>query len=101
MGRRWVGDVVEYCDNIYPGMKDIMQQACKADGDIDGAARRALAESGVRVVNYDDGAIRHYDPQTHVLSISTKSTHATQRFQLLLQVALIKQDKLLNTYYRE
>jgi predicted transcriptional regulator/DNA-binding XRE family transcriptional regulator len=91
-----VRDFFHYCDNYIDAVDHAAERfASKADGDIDGAARRALAESGVRVVNYDDGAIRHYDPQTHVLSISTKSTHATQRFQLLLQVALIKQDKLL------
>jgi hypothetical protein len=35
--KRWVGDVAEYCENIYSGMKDIMQQACKADNDIEEA----------------------------------------------------------------
>jgi len=67
--------------------------------DIDTAARKALAENGVRVVLTDDptaGAIRQYDPESRTLTLSNNTAPATQRFQLLLQVALIKQAKLLD-----
>jgi hypothetical protein len=33
--KKWTGDLVEYCENTYTGMKDIMFQAHKADGDIE------------------------------------------------------------------
>ena len=33
--RKWKGDVEEYCEHIHRGMKDIMDQATKADGEIE------------------------------------------------------------------
>jgi hypothetical protein len=33
--RKWKGDIEEYCEHIHRGMKDIMDQSTKADGDIE------------------------------------------------------------------
>ncbi len=92
-----VRDFFHYCDNYIDAIDRAAENfATKSAGDIDAAARSALAESGVRVAYVNDGSIRHYDPETRVLTIAAKAAPATQRFQLLLQVALIKQGKLLD-----
>ena len=91
-----VRDFFHYCDNYIDAVDHAAERfAQKSGGDIDAAARRALATDGVRVISSGNGSIRHYDPETRVLTLSNKAASATQRFQLLLQVALIKQDKLL------
>jgi len=92
-----VRDFFHYCDNYIDAVDRTAERfAQKANGDIDAAARAALAESGVRIAYTHDGAIRHYDPQTRTLTLAAKAAPATQLFQLLLQVALIKQEKLLD-----
>ena len=92
-----VRDFFHYCDNYIDAVDRTAERfAQMADGDIDGAARKALGESGVRVVYGEDDAIRRYDPDTRTLVLSAKAAPATQRFQLLLQVALIRQAKLLD-----
>ena len=57
--------------------------------------RQTLAQVDVRVEFTEIDALRHYDPETKVLQISTHASHETQTFQLLLQVALLRQDALL------
>ncbi|SMX33147.1 helix-turn-helix domain-containing protein [Octadecabacter ascidiaceicola] len=91
-----VRDFFHYCDNYIDAVDRAAEHfATTAAGDIDSAARSALAEDGVRIVYADIDGIRHYDPTTRVLTLSAKAAAATQRFQLLLQVALIKQENLL------
>jgi predicted transcriptional regulator/transcriptional regulator with XRE-family HTH domain len=92
-----VRDFFHYCDNYIDAVDRSAERfAEKADGDIDAAARQVLAESGVRVVVTDGDAIRRYDPDARTLTLAARAAPATQRFQLLLQVALIKQAKLLD-----
>jgi transcriptional regulator with XRE-family HTH domain len=92
-----VRDFFHYCDNYIDAVDHAAERfAQNAQNDVDGAARRALAENGVRVVLSNEGSIRHYDPESRVLTLSATAAPATQRFQLLLQVALIKQAKLLD-----
>lgn len=92
-----VRDFFHYCDNYIDAIDHAAERfAQKANTDIDAAARAALAESGVRITYVNDGAIRHYDPETRQLALAATAAPATQRFQLLLQVALIKQGKLLD-----
>jgi hypothetical protein len=40
-------------------------------------------------------SLRHYDPEARTLRLSARAAPETQTFQLLLQVALIRQNKLL------
>ncbi|MCF2871932.1 short-chain fatty acyl-CoA regulator family protein [Octadecabacter sp. G9-8] len=92
-----VRDFFHYCDNYIDAVDRAAERfAQNAQNDVDAAARRVLGENGVRVVLSNDGSIRHYDPETRILTLSAKAAPATQRFQLLLQVALIKQAKLLD-----
>ena len=91
-----VRDFFHYCDNyIDPVDRAAERFADRSGADIEAAARATLAESGVSVVDTEGGAIRRYDPETRVLTLAAHVAPATKRFQLLLQVALIKQDKLL------
>ena len=92
-----VRDFFHYCDNYIDAVDRAAERfAAKAEGDVDAAARQALAESGVRIVPSVDGTIRHYNPETRILSLSDKTAPTTKLFQLLLQVALVKQGKLLD-----
>ena len=45
--------------------------------------------------NGDQDATRIYDPDTKILTISNRISSETARFQILLQLALISQEKLL------
>lgn len=92
-----VRDFFHYCDNYIDAVDRAAERfAEKANGDIDTAARTALQGVGAQVVYGDGATIRHYDPETRILSIAARAAPATQRFQLLLQVALLKQTKLLD-----
>ncbi|MCL4152123.1 UNVERIFIED_CONTAM: hypothetical protein GTU68_029554 [Idotea baltica] len=91
-----VRDFFHYCDNYIDAVDHAAERfADKAGADIEAACCDALRENGISVVYADDGAIRRYDPHTRTLTLAAHVAPATKRFQLLLQVALIKQDKLL------
>ncbi|MBT8412221.1 MAG: DUF2083 domain-containing protein, partial [Octadecabacter sp.] len=92
-----VRDFFHYCDNYLDAVDRAAERfVVKSEGDIDAGARRALAEHGIRVVITDNTEIRRYDPETRTLSLSHRAAAATQRFQLLLQVALVTQAQLLD-----
>ncbi|MGB8622581.1 MAG: short-chain fatty acyl-CoA regulator family protein, partial [Paracoccaceae bacterium] len=59
-------------------------------------AQAALAAAGVAVEMKADAGLRGYDGETRVLTLSSRAAPATQRFQLLHQVALLTQPKLLD-----
>lgn len=93
-----VRDFFHYCDNYIdavdraaehfasglPGQKDLVQ-----------AVREALSRRGITLHFADMALIRSYDPLARRLDISSRSSGATQRFQLLTQVALITHNDLL------
>lgn len=92
-----VRDFFHYCDNYIDAVDvaaEKFSQSC-AGAPKKQAAIDALTQSGVRTVTAAGGPLRHYDPETRVLSISTHASDATQTFQVLLQLALITQDPLL------
>ncbi len=92
-----VRDFFHYCDNYIDAVDRAAERfAQQARGDIAAAAHAALGESDVRVSYANEDAIRRYDPQTRTLTLTARAAPATQLFQLLLQVALIKQEKLLD-----
>jgi predicted transcriptional regulator len=59
------------------------------------AAIDALSHVGVSVRLTDEGALRHYDQSNKVLTISAHASLETQCFQMLLQVALLQRNSLL------
>ncbi len=92
-----VRDFFHYCDNYIDAVDRAAERfAQKAEGDIEAAAKRALAADGVRIEVTDGDHIRLYTPETRVLTLSSKAAPATRTFQLLLQVALVKQAQLLD-----
>ena len=89
-----VRDFFHYCDN-YIDAVDHAAENFASQGDVRQAALEALRSAGVSVTYADMEQLRHYDPETRVLRLSTRSVPQTQLFQLLLQVALLRQNKLL------
>ncbi len=91
-----VRDFFHYCDNYIDAVDRTAERfANEADSSIEQAALSALAKLGVRVSYGDTDKIRQYDPATKTLQLARTAAPATQRFQLLLQLALIKEDPLL------
>ena len=91
-----VRDFFHYCDNYIDAVDRTAERfANSTQGDIEKAAISALSAVGVRVIFGDSDTIRHYDSTTKTLHLARSSAPATQRFQLLLQLALIKENQLL------
>jgi predicted transcriptional regulator/DNA-binding XRE family transcriptional regulator len=89
-----VRDFFHYCDN-YIDAVDHAAESFAAQGDIRKCATEALQAVGVSVEYEDLEQIRHYDPEQKLLRLSTRTVPETQLFQLLLQVALLRQNTLL------
>ena len=91
-----VRDFFHYCDNYI----DAVDRAAERLGlETDGAEAAAMArlhDVGVSVARADIAGLRDYDPATRRLTLSTRASPATQRFQLLLQLALLTQSKLID-----
>ncbi len=99
-----VRDFFHYCDNyIDPIDRAAEHFACPggASGepsalrDVEAAARAVLVESGITLEETDSPLLRRFDPQAGRLVLSTRSDPSTRRFQLLHQLALLKQTALL------
>jgi predicted transcriptional regulator/transcriptional regulator with XRE-family HTH domain len=93
-----VRDFFHYCDNYIDAVDRAAEHFASGNGghrNIRVAAVSALGNSGVTVEFDEEDALRRYDPATKVLRLSRRAAPETQTFQLLLQVALIKQNALL------
>ncbi len=93
-----VRDFFHYCDNYI----DAVDRAAEhfSTGAQDPRHIRDLAEArleslGIRIVGSDGPHQRHYDREAKVLYLSTLIEPETRNFQLLLQLALLTQDNLL------
>jgi len=93
-----VRDFFHYCDNYIDAVdraaENFAQQG-RGPGHMRDTAMAALDGIGVRVDLADIGPMRDYDADTRVLTLSTRAAPQTQAFQMLLQLALLQQDKLL------
>ena len=89
-----VRDFFHYCDN-YIDAVDRAAESFAAQGDVRQTALSSLRSAGVTVVQVDMPQMRIYDKESRTLSLSTRTVPQTQLFQMLLQVALLRQDKLL------
>ena len=91
-----VRDFFHYCDN-YIDAVDRAAEHFAASGT--GGHRRIaldwLAAQGIQVEFADQAALRHYEAAQKTLTLSARAAPETQSFQLLLQVALLRQGKLL------
>ncbi|MGI9367294.1 MAG: helix-turn-helix domain-containing protein, partial [Ruegeria sp.] len=93
-----VRDFFHYCDNYIDAVDRAAERFAergKSPGGVREAAFGSLAERGIKVEFVDIEALRSYDPNNKTLQLSSRAAPQTQVFQLLLQVALISQDKLL------
>lgn len=93
-----VRDFFHYCDNYIDAVdraaENFAQQSC-GPGHMRETAMAALEGLGVRIELVDIAPMRDYDIETRMLRLSTRATPQTQAFQMLLQLALLQQDKLL------
>lgn len=93
-----VRDFFHYCDNYIDAVDRAAERfAARAEGPggIRQTALDSLRERGVQVMFEGIPALRSYNDATKTLRLSSRAATHTQVFQLLLQVALISQDKLL------
>ncbi|MEM6311939.1 MAG: short-chain fatty acyl-CoA regulator family protein [Pseudomonadota bacterium] len=93
-----VRDFFHYCDNYIDAVDRAAErfaaQAVDAGG-IRVAAEAALATKDITLSVTQTDALRRFDPDSKTLTLSALAAPQTQSFQLLLQVALLTQDSLL------
>ena len=92
-----VRDFFHYCDNYIDAVDHAAERFAEggARAEIDTVALRRLKDIGVTVTEADTPTLRHYDRSAGLLTLSTRAAPETRRFQLLLQLALLTQDQLL------
>ncbi|WP_050929353.1 helix-turn-helix domain-containing protein [Aestuariivita boseongensis] len=91
-----VRDFFHYCDNYIDAVDRAAESfAAQSRGQIRAATERRLADLGITVLLHDDSPVRRYDAATGTLYLSARAAPETQLFQMLLQFALLTQDKLL------
>jgi predicted transcriptional regulator/transcriptional regulator with XRE-family HTH domain len=93
-----VRDFFHYCDNYIDAVDRAAEHFATPTGgqtDVTRIAITALERRGITVAFSDLPEVRRYDPATRQLTLSNRTASATQRFQLLLQVALLTQNELI------
>jgi predicted transcriptional regulator/DNA-binding XRE family transcriptional regulator len=92
-----VRDFFHYCDNYIDAVDRAAERvAARLGPDPEAGALRLLAEAGIATEAADMPDLRLYDPEARRLRLSTRAAAATRRFQLLHQIALLTQGKLLD-----
>ncbi|MEY8880974.1 short-chain fatty acyl-CoA regulator family protein [Donghicola sp. XS_ASV15] len=90
-----VRDFFHYCDNYIDAVDRAAEHfAEKFAGPM--GAEHALNDNGITLRLTEGARLRHFDSENMVLSISNRAAPETRRFQILLQLALITQNKLLD-----
>lgn len=93
-----VRDFFHYCDNYIDAVDRAAEHFATPNGaaqDITRTAIAALEKRGISLAYTDQPETRRYDPATKRLTLSNRTAGPTQRFQLLLQVALLTQNELI------
>ncbi|MEP1768660.1 MAG: short-chain fatty acyl-CoA regulator family protein [Sulfitobacter sp.] len=93
-----VRDFFHYCDNYIDAVDRAAERFASTAQDpsqIRSLAVEALASAGLKVAFSDMDSLRLLESDTATLHISSRAPLETQTFQLLLQVALRKQNTLL------
>jgi predicted transcriptional regulator/DNA-binding XRE family transcriptional regulator len=92
-----VRDFFHYCDNYIDAVDRAAERVAETLGD--GALPACadyLAARGVTLRFADGPVLRRYDARAGTLTLAARAAPATQRFQLLHQIALIAQAELLD-----
>ncbi|EAQ25947.1 MULTISPECIES: helix-turn-helix domain-containing protein [unclassified Roseovarius] len=92
-----VRDFFHYCDNYIDAVDHAAERFAEggARQGISELAAARLAGLGITVVEADTAQLRHYDRDAGILTLSSRAAPESRRFQLLLQLALVTQDQLL------
>ncbi len=92
-----VRDFFHYCDNYIDAVDRAAEQFSKGRNSPDWVRAKTitmLETLGVHIRFIDTTDIRRFDASTNTLTLSNQAAAPTQTFQLLLQLALMTQDKL-------
>ncbi|MFD1510824.1 helix-turn-helix domain-containing protein [Lacimonas salitolerans] len=92
-----VRDFFHYCDNYIDAVDRAAEHAAaQAQGrPMRAYAPEMLERAGITLRVADSDRLRRFDPETRALTLSNRAAPETQTFQMLLQIALVQQDKLL------
>jgi predicted transcriptional regulator/transcriptional regulator with XRE-family HTH domain len=92
-----VRDFFHYCDNYIDAVDRAAEHFAQGAGDqgIRAHAMHTLRAAGITLRLQESPATRYFDRDNKTLTLSNRATLETQTFQLLLQIALLHQDKLL------
>jgi len=93
-----VRDFFHYCDNYIDAVDRAAERFARAGAGPDDPERRAaeaLEAAGINLRTDDIPGVRTYDAARRTLTLSARLNGATRRFQLLHQLALLTQSKLL------
>ncbi|QGX97787.1 XRE family transcriptional regulator [Roseovarius faecimaris] len=88
-----VRDFFHYCDNYIDAVDRAAEHFARS-GRPDAAEAR-LSELGITIANSEEGPLRKFDRESRILYLSSRAEPETRRFQMLLQLALLTQDALL------
>ena len=93
-----VRDFFHYCDNYIDAVDRAAEkfaQGCAGAQELRQRALDHLDRDGIRVEMSDTEWLRRHDSEARVLRLSSRAAPETQIFQLLLQIALLRQNDLL------
>lgn len=93
-----VRDFFHYCDNYIDAVDRAAERFAARDtqaGTIRERAVAALEQAGISTVFTDADTLRHFDPDSRRLHISRTAPADSQTFQILLQLALTRQNDLI------
>jgi predicted transcriptional regulator/transcriptional regulator with XRE-family HTH domain len=92
-----VRDFFHYCDNYIDAVDRAAEHfaAGAPGGDVAAAAQRWLQGQGIELVLENTPTLRRFDRSSGRLVLSDRAAPETRSFQVLLQVALLSQDQLL------
>ncbi len=90
-----VRDFFHYCDNYIDAVDRAAERFAAQSEDIRATAIRTLRDDGITLIEHDQPRLRHFDPATRTLSLSSRAGLGTRNFQMLLQIALLKQGQLI------
>lgn len=97
-----VRDFFHYCDNYIDAVDRAAEYFASSSAEsygqanVPGAAEAWLKGQGIRVRIADTDRLRHFDREAGIVTLSDRATPETRNFQLLFQLAMLQQGKLLN-----
>ncbi|ETA52904.1 helix-turn-helix domain-containing protein [Ponticoccus alexandrii] len=94
-----VRDFFHYCDNYIDAVDRAAEHFARlseGESDIRSAALERLATRGITTRLVRATPLRVYDSEKQEITLSALATKETQTFQLLVQVALLRQNQLLD-----